>query len=81
MDSEQPGEIRSMPQSIDKPAYAHTLSLRLTDKAYRRLRHFVVAQEDRLGHRLTHQAVLEAALYQFLENHEGAKRPNVTGSV
>jgi len=47
--------------------YAHTLSLRLSNLDYRRLRRFVAAQEERLGHRLTHQSVLELALRQFLE--------------
>lgn len=74
MDNDQPNETHSMQQGIGKPAYVHTLSLRLTDKGYRRLRHFVVEQEDRLGHRLTHQAVLESALYHFLDTQEGIKR-------
>lgn len=47
--------------------YLHTLSLRLTDAEYRRLRRFVTVQEDRLGHRLTHQTVLKTALREFLD--------------
>ena len=53
-----------------KPAYVHTLSLRLTNHDYRKLRRFVATQEEQLGKRLTHQAVLEAALHQFLEREE-----------
>lgn len=54
---------------MGRPAYVHTLSVRLTNHEYRRLRRFVAMQEDKLGRRLTHQAVLEAALYQFLERN------------
>ena len=50
----------------DKRAYVHTLSLRLTNEQYRRLRRFVAAHEEKLGHRLTHQAVLETALNDYL---------------
>lgn len=60
----------------EKPAYVHTLSLRLTTNQYRRLRRFVMDQEDKLGHRLTHQAVLEAALYEFLERKAAATAPH-----
>lgn len=50
----------------ERKAYAHTLSLRLSAEAYRRLRRFVVDQEERTGKRVTHQAVIEAALEDFL---------------
>lgn len=80
MDNELPNETHSMQQGIGKPAYVHTLSLRLTEKGYRRLRHFVVEQEDRLGRRLTHQAVLESALYHFLDSQEGVK-PSLLGRL
>lgn len=43
-------------------SYAHTLSFRLTAEGYRRLRRFVADQEDRTGQRITHQALIEAAL-------------------
>jgi hypothetical protein len=46
--------------------YAHTLSLRLTAEQYRRLRRFVADQEERTGKRATHQAIIEAALDEYL---------------
>jgi hypothetical protein len=46
--------------------YAHTLSLRLTADGYRRLRRFVASQEDATGERTTHQAIIEAALDEYL---------------
>ena len=51
--------------------YAHTLSLRLTAEHYRRLRRFVAAEEDRTGRRLTHQAIIEAALGEYLDRAGG----------
>jgi hypothetical protein len=51
--------------------YAHTLSLRLTAEQYRRLRRFVAAEEDRTGRRMTHQAVIEAALSEWLDRAGG----------
>jgi hypothetical protein len=56
-------------QSLEKRAYVHTLSLRLTGEQYRRLRRFVTGHEDRTGQRITHQAVLEAALGDYLDRH------------
>lgn len=52
--------------------YAHTLSLRLTTPDYRRLRRFAAAEEDKSGRRVTHQAVLETALREFLDRKESA---------
>lgn len=52
----------------DRRAYTHTLSLRLTDEQYRQLRRFVTGHEERTGERITHQAVLEAALADYLGN-------------
>jgi hypothetical protein len=46
--------------------YAHTLSLRLTAEQYRRLRRFVADQEEKTGKRATHQAIIEAALDDYL---------------
>ena len=60
---DQSGEL---PKTLEEQPYAHTLSLRLTAEQYRRLRRFVIGHEARTGHRLTHQAVLEAALVDFL---------------
>lgn len=51
--------------------YAHTLSLRLTAEQYRRLRRFVADQEDRTGKRVTHQAIIEAALNEHLSKLGG----------
>jgi hypothetical protein len=50
------------------PKYAHCLSLRLTAEQYARLRKYVVHLEDREGTRLSHQAVIEAALIAYLES-------------
>jgi hypothetical protein len=47
-------------------SYAHTLSLRLTAEQYRRLRRFVADQEERTNKRATHQAIIEAALDEYL---------------
>lgn len=54
---------------VDKRAYVHTLSLRLTGEQYRQLRRFVTSHEDRTGQRITHQAVLEAALAEYISRH------------
>jgi hypothetical protein len=56
-------------ESLEKRAYVHTLSLRLTGEQYRRLRRFVTGHEDRTGQRITHQAVLETALGEYLDRH------------
>ena len=53
-------------RGLEKRAYVHTLSLRLTGEQYRRLRRFVTTHEDRTGQRITHQAVLETALADYL---------------
>lgn len=52
-------------------AYAHTLSLRLTVDQYRRLRRYVADQEEKTGARITHQAIIETALDEYL-TREGA---------
>ena len=61
------------PAAVAEPKkYAHTLSLRLNADQYRRLRRFVAAQEEASGGgRLTHQAVIEAALADYLDRHGG----------
>ncbi len=50
-------------------AYAHTLSMRLTAEQYRQLRRFVARHEDRTDQRMTHQAVLERALKEYLDKN------------
>jgi hypothetical protein len=55
--------------TLENHAYIHTLSLRLTGEHYRRLRRFVTGHEERTGQRITHQAVLEAALSDYLDRH------------
>ena len=45
------------------------LSMRLTTEQYRRLRRFVIDYENRTDRRVTHQAVLEAALADYLESN------------
>jgi hypothetical protein len=56
-------------QAMEKRAYAHTLSLRLTAEQYRRLRRFVTNHEDQTGQRITHQALLETALVEYLDRN------------
>ena len=58
------------PQRLEDRAYVHTLSLRLTAEQYRQLRRFVMGHEDRTGRRITHQAVLEAALHDYLDKQK-----------
>jgi hypothetical protein len=43
-----------------------TLSVRMDDELYRRLRRFVTRHEDQTGQRVTHQAILEIALAEYL---------------
>ena len=67
--SKDAGDQRPPAAAPDAPApkgYAHTLSLRLTSDQYRRLRRYVADQEDKTGKRTTHQAIIEAALNEYL---------------
>jgi hypothetical protein len=63
--------VTSTPAKGASKAYAHTLSLRLSAEGYRRLRRYVAAEEDRTKQRLTHQAIIEAALTDWLDQHGG----------
>jgi hypothetical protein len=45
------------------------LSVRLDDEQYRRLRRFVTRHEDQTGQRVTHQAILEIALAEYMERN------------
>ena len=49
-------------------SYAHTLSYRMTTEQYRQLRRFVAEQEEKTGRRVTHQAIIEAAVMQWLKD-------------
>ena len=40
-----------------------------TTHRYRRLRRFVTSHEDQTGQRVTHQAILEMALIEYLERN------------
>ncbi len=53
-----------------KRAYMHTLSLRLTAEQYRQLRRFVTTHEDKTHERITHQAVLETALADYIDRNK-----------
>jgi len=66
VDERRPIDAIAPGQTQEDRGYVHTLSLRLTAEQYRRLRRFVIGHEDSTGHKLTHQAVLEAALVDFL---------------
>ncbi len=59
------------PTTAAAKGYAHTLSLRLTSEQYRRLRRHVAVAEERTSRRLTHQAVIEAALGEYLARNGG----------
>jgi len=70
------GSIEALRRSASgRPAYTHTVTLRLTSDQYRTMRYFIIACEERLGGRLTHQTLLEAALnhYITITNDELAK--------
>ena len=47
-----------------------SVSFRLDDEQYRRLRRFVASYEDQTGQRITHQAILEIALAEYLERND-----------
>jgi hypothetical protein len=47
----------------------HGLSMYLNDVLYGQLRRFVVSHEVQTGQRLTHQAILEIALAEYLERN------------
>jgi hypothetical protein len=61
----------STPPARETRSYAHTLSLRLTAEQYRRLRRYVAGEEERTGSRMTHQAIIETALSEWLERQGG----------
>ena len=68
------GETSSHPTVLSEGApknYAHTLSLRLTAEAYRRLRRYVADHEEKTGLRITHQSLIETALSEYLTRHGG----------
>jgi hypothetical protein len=48
----------------------HALSVRLDHQLYRRLRRFVTSHEDLTGQRVSHQAVLEIALAEYLKRYD-----------
>jgi hypothetical protein len=58
--------------TLKEPAGPHLycLSLRLDERLYRGLRRFVMRHEGETGRRLTHQAVLETALAEYLERRK-----------
>ena len=62
----EPKSSEPTPAMSGAKGYAHTLSLRLTADQYRRLRRFVADQEEKQGKRATHQAIIEAALDEYL---------------
>jgi hypothetical protein len=53
-----------------KRAELRALSVRLDGAQYRRLRRFVTNHEDRTSQRITHQAILEIALAEYLERND-----------
>jgi hypothetical protein len=56
-------------QTRKKRGDVRAISLRLDDVQYRRLRRFVMNHEDQTGQRVTHQAILEIALAEYLERN------------
>jgi hypothetical protein len=59
----------SAPVESGGKSYTHTLSLRLTTEDYRRLRRFVADLEEKTGKRATQQAIIEAALNEYISTH------------
>lgn len=51
--------------------YAKTLSLRLTADQYERLRGYVRDQEAQTRQRISHQAIIETALSEWLDRNGG----------
>lgn len=49
--------------------YAHTLSLRLTSDHYAALRQHAIRHETKTGDRLSHQAIIESALTEWLKRN------------
>jgi hypothetical protein len=72
-DGDEPAHPATLAEGATPAAkgYAHTLSLRLTTDQYRRLRRYVAAEEDRTGRRITHQAIIETALEDYLNKAGG----------
>jgi hypothetical protein len=62
----EPSSSAVMPADGGAKGYAHTLSLRLTAEQYSRLRRYVADQEEKTTKRATHQAIIEAALDDYL---------------
>lgn len=67
----EPPTTMAIPADSVAKGYAHTLSLRLTVDQYRRLRRYVADQEEKTGKRATHQAIIEAALNDYLTKAGG----------
>ena len=55
--------------ALSRRGDVHALSVRLDHAQYRRLRRFATGHEARTGQRITHQAILEVALAEYLERH------------
>jgi hypothetical protein len=64
-------KIADMRASVDPTHKARTLTLRLQDAPYRRLRNFVTTNEQKTGERLTHQEIIETALAEYLSRNGG----------
>ncbi len=62
-----PSEEQAASEGTASKGYAHTLSYRMTADQYRQLRRFVADQEEKTGKRITHQAIIEAAVMQWLK--------------
>jgi hypothetical protein len=54
-------------QVLERPPHVHTLSMRLNAEQYQRLRRFVTREQDRIGRRVSYQAIVETALTEFLD--------------
>jgi hypothetical protein len=65
-------ETSGKPKNAANRSNGHTVSLHLTEIGYRCLRKYILDTEAATGHRVTHQAVLETALAEFLSRSRGS---------
>jgi hypothetical protein len=53
------------------PKDIHVMTIRVPAERYRRLRQFAIKQEQKSGERITHQAIMDTALVEYLDRNGG----------